>query len=130
MGLCLAMPTADGSERVFRLAAGRTVLGRDSRCGLRVSLPQVAPYHCAVVTDNGEVRVEDLDSETGTFHNGSRVETAELTANDRVTIGSVTFVVRTDRPLGARDTIAELKPRPTKETQPKAASEGSFSSET
>ena len=100
MGLCLAMPTADGSERVFRLTPGRTVLGSDSRCGLRVSLPQVAPYHCALVTDNGKVRVEDLDSETGTFHNGSRITAATLAPDDRLTIGPVTFVVRLDDASG------------------------------
>ncbi len=102
MGLCLAMPTADGSERVFRLMPGRTVLGRDSRCGLRVSLPQVAPYHCAVVTGNGKVRVEDLDSETGTFHNGSRITAATLAPDDRLTIGPVTFVVRVDQTPNGR----------------------------
>ena len=38
--------------------------------------------------------VHDLDSHTGTFRNGDRVDRAILDINDRLTIGPATFVLR------------------------------------
>lgn len=96
MSKCLAMAITDGGERRFPLTGSRTVLGRDSRCHLRVSLPSVALQHCEIKMDGDTLKVRDLGSETGTFHNGARVEFAELAADDRLTVGPVTFVVRED----------------------------------
>ena len=112
MRLCLAMVTADGGERCFPIQPGRTTLGRDARCSLRLSLPQVAPKHCELITDDGLLRLRDLESEGGTFHNGARVREAILAPEDRFTIGPVTFVVRVDvggfSPSGS--SMAEVKP--------------------
>ena len=117
MRLLLGMVTADGGERTFPLAGDRTVLGRDTRCDLRVAVPTVSSRHCEIVTgDGGALVLNDLGSETGTFHNGSRVERAELSTDDRFTIGSVTFVVRAEpareSPDEAGNTVAEVKPDP------------------
>ncbi len=96
MNLCLAMPTADGGERVFHLTRERTVVGRDTRCDLRVPVPSVALRHCEIVTDGNTLRISDLGSEAGTLHNGARITTAVLAPDDQITIGPVTFVVRVD----------------------------------
>ena len=108
MKLCLAMVTADGGERRFPIPPGQMVLGRDTRCDLRVSLPQIAERHCEVVADDGVLRVKDLGSESGTFHNGARVREALLAPEDELTIGPVTFVVRRDS--GGAPSVAEVKP--------------------
>ncbi len=96
MGICLAMAITDGGERRFPLSNSRTVLGRDSRCDLRVSLPSVAMQHCEIKMDGEILTLRDLDSPTGTFHNGTKVQYAQLAPNDRLTVGPVTFVVRDD----------------------------------
>ena len=111
MRMCLAMETADGGERRFPITTDRLVLGRDTRCDLRLSLPTVSLRHCEIVVDGNTMRLNDLGSVTGTFHNGERVLQAELAADDRVTIGPVTFILRTDRPAKGAPALAEVKPR-------------------
>ncbi len=96
MRLCLAMPTADGGERRFKLKRQRMVLGRDTRCDLRVSVPSVAMRHCEIVLESGVLRVYDLGSDGGTLHNGTRVAQAVLAPNDVLTVGPVKFVIRTE----------------------------------
>ncbi len=96
MRLCLAMPTADGGERRFKLKRQRMVLGRDTRCDLRVSVPSVAMRHCEIVLESGILRVYDLGSDGGTLHNGTRVAEAVLAPNDELTVGPVKFVIRTE----------------------------------
>jgi pSer/pThr/pTyr-binding forkhead associated (FHA) protein len=123
MSMCLAMETADGGERRFPINQVRLVLGRDTRCDLRVSVPSVSDQHCEIVVDGNILRLNDLGSLTGTFHNGVRVTHAVLAVDDRVTIGPVTFVVRGERRADPPGTVAELKPQPRKEkTRPAAAS--------
>ncbi len=94
MKLCLAMATADGGERIFPLSERRTVLGSDTRCDLRVSMPSVMTRHCEIVTENGVTRVLDLGTAGGTLRNGEPVREAVLAPNDTLTVGPVTFVVR------------------------------------
>jgi pSer/pThr/pTyr-binding forkhead associated (FHA) protein len=97
MGICLAMAITDGGERRFPLAGSCTVLGSGTRCDLRVALPSVAIEHCEIKMDGDTLTLRDLDSPTGTFHNGTKVQFAELAHNDRLTVGPVTFVVRNDQ---------------------------------
>jgi len=96
MRLCLAMPMADGGERRFKLKRQRMVLGRDTRCDLRVSVPSVAKRHCEIVLESGILRVYDLGSDGGTLHNGARVAQAILAPNDELTVGPIKFVIRTE----------------------------------
>ncbi len=94
MTIWLAMKTADGEERSFPITKGRTIIGRDSRCDLRIAVPTVAEKHCEILLNGDVAEVHDLDSYTGTFRNGDRVDRAILDVNDRLTIGPATFVLR------------------------------------
>ncbi len=94
MTIWLAMKTADGDERSFPITKQRTIIGRDSRCDLRIAVPTVAEKHCEILLDGDVAEVHDLDSYTGTFRNGDRVDRAILDVNDRLTIGPATFVLR------------------------------------
>ena len=97
MGISLAMLTSDGRERPFALSKARMVIGRDSRCDLRVPLPSVELRHCELTVDGATISIRDLGSICGTLHNGNRIqEQVSLAHGDRVTIGPVTFVVRVD----------------------------------
>ena len=94
MTIWLAMKTADGDERSFPITKRRTIIGRDTRCDLRIAVPTVAEKHCEILLNGDVAEVHDLDSSTGTFRNGDRVDRAILDVNDRLTIGPATFVLR------------------------------------
>jgi pSer/pThr/pTyr-binding forkhead associated (FHA) protein len=93
----LVMKTA-GRERRFPLHKHTTIIGRDIDSDLRVALPSVANRHCELKLDGGELRLIDLGSTHGTLHNGNSVREATLEADDRVTVGTVTFRVQMDEP--------------------------------
>ncbi len=94
MTIWLAMKTADGGERSFPITKRRTIIGRDTRCDLRIAVPTVAERHCEILLDGDIAEIHDLDSFTGTYRNGDRVDRAILDVNDKLTIGPSTFVLR------------------------------------
>ena len=95
MPIWLAMKTADGGERSFPIVKPRTVIGREMLCDLRVAIPSVAPQHCEItLVDDHHLEVRDLESETGTYRNGNRVDQAILDVGDRLTVGTATFIMR------------------------------------
>lgn len=89
----LIMRTAAGDERAFRLKQ-RTIIGREFHSDVRIPLPKVAPRHCDLTIEDGQVRLRDLGaSPDGTLHNGRPVREAVLEDADRLTVGPVTFEV-------------------------------------
>jgi pSer/pThr/pTyr-binding forkhead associated (FHA) protein len=90
------MTTADGGERTFPVQPSRTVIGRETRCDVRVAIPSVDDRHCEIVFDGAELKLQDLGSRAGTLLNGTRIDRAVLNHDDAVTIGPVTFKVRVD----------------------------------
>ncbi len=96
MSIWLVMRTNDGGERPFLLEKVRTIVGRETRCDVRIAVPTVDDRHCELVLDGDQVTIRDLGSSTGTLHNGSPVEQAVLAHDDTVTVGPVTFVVRVE----------------------------------
>ena len=105
MSIWLVMRTADGVERPFPLEKPRTVIGRDTRCDVRIALPAVDDRHCELIHDGQNLKLNDLGSTTGTFHNGTRVKQAVVAPRDTLTVGPVTFEVREQREAS----VAELK---------------------
>lgn len=100
------MKTAHGDERPFRVSE-RMTIGRETRCHVRIAVPSVANRHCElVVDDDGVLRLADLGSDRGTYHNGARVREAVLNHADTLTVGPVTFEVRIDEPASGADTSA------------------------
>ena len=61
-----------------------------------IPLGEISRKHCRVIRDGDELRLEDLGSSNGTFHNGRRVQEAVLEAGDTIQIGPVSFVVQID----------------------------------
>lgn len=117
MSIWLVMQATDGRERSFAVNKPCTVIGRETTCDVRVPVPTVSQKHCEIRFDGGEIKLLDLHSDRGTFHNGNRVDQAVLAHEDKVTIGPVTFVVRVmkdgqlpDGQLIQRDIIIERKP--------------------
>jgi pSer/pThr/pTyr-binding forkhead associated (FHA) protein len=86
----------DGERRSFSVARDITVIGRREDCDLRIPLGDISRKHCRLVRDGDTLRVEDLGSSNGTFHNAQRVQEATLTAGDSIQVGPVVFVLQVD----------------------------------
>lgn len=101
MGIWLNMQTEGGDERPFAITKSHTVIGRDTRCDVRVALPSVSARHCELAVEGALLTLTDLGSPNGTFRNGERVEKVILSPGDRLTVGPVTFIVRMDSDAAA-----------------------------
>ena len=96
MNVALVMFKADGTRRDFPLTKDQIVVGRKANCDLRIPLTSVSRQHCEITVDEDTIRVRDLGSSNGTFHNSIRVQEAKLSAGDEVVIGPVVFTVVVD----------------------------------
>lgn len=82
---------------VLRLMKGSVkTIGRTAKADFILDAPLVSRLHCRLTADqSGQLVVEDLDSQNGTFVNGRKVDRATLKAGDRLTVGRVEFAVDT-----------------------------------
>lgn len=96
MQVILVMFKGEGERRSFSVARDVTVVGRREDCDLRIPLGEVSRKHCRIIKDGQSLRIEDLGSSNGTFHNGQRVQEAVIQPGDTIRIGSVGFVVQID----------------------------------
>jgi pSer/pThr/pTyr-binding forkhead associated (FHA) protein len=96
MDVALVMFKSDGSRREFPLQKSRVVVGRTSQCDLRIPLSSVSRQHCELCIEEDSLRMRDLGSSNGTFHNHTRVQEAQLEAGDEIVIGPVVFTVVVD----------------------------------
>jgi len=88
---------ADGERRSFSLPKEVTVIGRREDCDLRIPLGEVSRKHCRFIIDGDTLKVEDLGSSNGTFHNGERIQQETLIqAGDTIQVGPVVFVIQID----------------------------------
>lgn len=86
---------------------GEVVLGRGAGCTLSLEDGAVSRRHARLLLEEGQVRVRDLGSRTGTWLNGERLEgEALLLPGDRLRLGDSTAVLEPGTP--AR--LAELAP--------------------
>lgn len=96
MQVVLVMFRADGERRSFSLPRDVTVVGRREDCDLRIPLGDVSRKHCRLIAEGDSLRLEDLGSSNGTYHNGQRVQEAIVNAGDTIQIGPVVFVCQID----------------------------------
>lgn len=101
----LVFVTAGGQIKSRHLESGRYVIGRDTRCDLRVPSPEVSRQHCEISVDRDAVRVRDLKSSNGTWVNSERVEESSLEAGDLIAVGPVVVVVRIEGDPGSIDPV-------------------------
>src|ERR1700730_11862494 len=76
------------------LAAPLTLIGHADGCHIRLSLPGVSAFHCALVAGMDGLTLEDLKSQTGTLVNGEPVTARGLKTGDLLSIGPCRFRVR------------------------------------
>src|SRR5437588_3172044 len=87
MQAVLVMFRSDGERRSFSVTRDITVVGRREDCDLRIPLGDVSRKHCRIIRDGESLRVEDLGSSNGTYHNGQRVQEAPLSPGDSIQRG-------------------------------------------
>jgi pSer/pThr/pTyr-binding forkhead associated (FHA) protein len=91
--LALIMQTLDDRDRIFPIGDGRTVIGRDGRCDLRLPIPTISRHHCEIVLENKRAVLLNKDDAMETLVNGSAISRTQLADEDVVQIGPVTFRV-------------------------------------
>ena len=96
MNISLVMFTADGSRRDFPVTKSRVVVGRKNNCDLRIPLSSVSRQHCELRQEDDQLKLRDLGSSNGTYHNNTRIQEVALSAGDEVVIGPVVFTVVID----------------------------------
>ena len=84
-------PDVDG--RVTPLASGRTVLGRDFTCDIRLAGDQTSRQHAEIVKESAMVVIADLNSMNGTYVDGRRVSRAPIDEGSVIRIGDWVGVV-------------------------------------
>ena len=83
---------------VFRmLPRSMKTMGRATRADFVVDAALVSRLHCRLnLDDRNRLNVEDLGSTNGTWVNGRKVKHALLHAGDKLKIGRVEFIVKSD----------------------------------
>lgn len=112
MQAVLVMFRSDGERRSFSLTRDITVIGRREDCDLRIPLGEVSRKHCRLVRDGDVLRLEDLGSSNGTFHNGQRVQEVTLGPGDSIQVGPIVFVLQVDG-VPADDELTPVMAQPT-----------------
>jgi transcriptional regulator with GAF, ATPase, and Fis domain len=87
----------EGPDRglVRRLGGATLRIGTGAGNDLRVVDPTISRLHCELRCGDGHLRLIDLESTNGTFIDGVRIYTAELTAGARVRLGGTVLTVAT-----------------------------------
>jgi pSer/pThr/pTyr-binding forkhead associated (FHA) protein len=111
MQAVLVMFRSDGDRRSFSLTRDITVVGRREDCDLRIPLGEVSRKHCRLVRDGDSLRLEDLGSSNGTYHNAQRVQEAILSPGDSIQVGPLVFVLQMDG-VPADDELSPVQAQP------------------
>ncbi len=95
----------------FTLPPTVTTLGADPFNHITWRDDQLAPHHARIRWQDGEYVIEDLESDSGTFVNGSRIASpTRLRSGDRLRIGESTWLFVQPTPSAAR--VLDAPPRP------------------
>jgi S-DNA-T family DNA segregation ATPase FtsK/SpoIIIE len=88
-----ALIVVQGEEpgRVIAIEKSRITLGR-AECDVTLKDPELSRQHALIAINGMNARLEDLGSMNGTFVDGERVESAELSDRSEFRIGAHEFV--------------------------------------
>jgi Inner membrane component of T3SS, cytoplasmic domain len=87
----LIIVQGEDSGRVIPIEKSRITLGR-ADCDVSLKDPELSRQHALISIHGMNARLEDLGSTNGTFVDGERVESAELTDRSEFRIGFHEFV--------------------------------------
>ena len=78
---------------VHQIVKARTTIGRSPSADIRILDEGTSREHAEILLDGDRLVVRDLTSSNGTFHNGHRIEAAEVCEGDKVTLGSTAVLM-------------------------------------
>lgn len=114
MDVSLIMFKEDGQRKEFALDLGKTVIGRQEECDLRIPLPEISRKHTLVIVSENAVTIRDLGSANGTYVNNKKISETELSPGDHIVIGPLVFTVQINgEPAEVRPVQTRLEARPT-----------------
>ena len=82
-----------GAQAERELPQGQLTLGRSSSCDLVLADQRVSRQHARVVLERDMLVIHDLKSRNGTFVNGERIESANLSTGDEITVGGLSLLL-------------------------------------
>jgi DNA-binding winged helix-turn-helix (wHTH) protein len=93
-------------RRVFPLAEGDNVIGRDEGLSLRIDAPGISRRHALIRVRTGEATIEDLGSKNGTYVRGGRLAgPVTLQDGDVFVLGEVALSFRSGPVRGVTTTL-------------------------
>lgn len=85
------------------------IVGRHSEADVRFDFPDVSRRHCRLAFENGQWRVQDLQSMNGVFVNNRPITEATLYTGDILKLGCVKLLVESGSPLAlAEDKLQQI----------------------
>jgi pSer/pThr/pTyr-binding forkhead associated (FHA) protein len=93
----LTYQRSDGTAVKLELSNKPLTFGSSQEADVRIVGTDVSPLHCAIRLYRGKCLIKDLDSQSGTFVNGKRVELVKLRAGDQIRVGKTVFEVDVPR---------------------------------
>ena len=91
------LTSADGLQQHELRAGVQLIVGRAPSSDIAIFDPTISRRHAELQVDDSGLRVRDLGSSNGTFHNGERLEDEEpvtIAPGDTITFGKVAFRVQ------------------------------------
>lgn len=103
MDVKLIVASGKHAGQAVAVSASQFLIGRGPDCQLRPSSREISSHHCAIFVEQGRATVRDLNSATGTFVNGVRVQAPqELKNGDRLRVGQLEFEVQITVTVGGK----------------------------
>lgn len=90
----LAMIEGNLKGEAFYLYEGRNIIGSSSQCGITLLDEGVQNQHVSIRLSSGKWTLTDLDTDSGTFLNGKRVNRNELKDGDKIKIGKALLRIK------------------------------------
>lgn len=82
--------TSEGFERrVLKLRLGVNRLGRSHTNDFQIDHPTISSTHCEIQVAGNALKIRDCDSTNGTFVDGERITTGELSEGGSLRLGDV-----------------------------------------
>lgn len=87
----LSGKTARGKLKGNVFSQGRKLIGRSESCDIIIDDAGVSSVHAIIEVQGESVRLFDMNSTNGTFVNGEKIVTKELTLNDQIRFSDVSL---------------------------------------
>ncbi|MDE6774908.1 MAG: FHA domain-containing protein [Ruminococcus sp.] len=82
------------NDRIFPLECDEILIGRHASADIRIQDMSVSRYHAMLNVSGGKWSVTDLNSKSGTYVNGRKVQNIRLYEGDVIALGTRRLVFR------------------------------------